>query len=164
MLLELALLGLIDAPEPGEVVVLSGSADDPRLDAALRQLGEPSERVEPDVAAVRLGRAVGASAVDALDVQAITARVRQAIVRNEAPDIRTALLVWLLKQDYVGGRAAFETLFPRRAWIVGRALRRIRPDLYAHGADDRAAAAHRVLYALLPTAYAPLAGDGASPA
>ena len=158
MLIELALRGLLDVPpvagsrgtrESGvHVVVAAPIGDNAALDGALERLRALSEPLTAVDAAVRIAPYVAALAVSAIGVEQTRARVEGAIVGEGATDIRTALLVWMLKQGVVLGDFAREEIFPGPTEVTRRALRRARPNFYTLAEYEVAAAAHRVLFAI----------------
>ena len=157
MLLELALRGLLDVPPVAgsrgttksgvNVVVAAPTGHNAAVDGALERLRALSEPLTANAAAARIASYVAALAVSAIGVEQTRARVEDAIVGEGATDIRTALVVWMLKQEVALGDFPREEIFPGRPAVTRRALRRARPNFYAVADDEVAAAAHRVLFA-----------------
>jgi len=157
MLLELALLGLLDVPpvvvsrgrrESGSLVdVGAQTGRSAPLDGALERLRSIGEPIDARQATARLAPYVAALSVPAIGGKETRDRLRDAIIGDGPTDIRTALLVWMLKQDLVLGDVAREAIFPGRTAVTRRALRRAGPDCYALADHEVAAAAHRVLFA-----------------
>ena len=157
MLLELALRGLVDAPpvagprrrskSGSDVVVEAAITENAALDGALERLRSFGDPLEAEAAAVRLAPYVAALTVALVGVEQTRARVTEAIVGDGATDVRTALFVWMLKQDLALGDFARKAIFPRRTGVTRRALRRVGPNFYALTGHETAEAVHRVLFA-----------------
>ncbi len=155
MLLELALRGLLDVPAVAEsrgrsrsgsaVVVGAAISDGAALDGALERLLSFGEPLEAQSAAARLAPYIGALAVPSVGAAETRARVADAIVGDGATDVRTALIVWMLKQDAELGARAFPGAFPRSVAVTRRALRRARPTF--NDPAEHEVAAYRVLFA-----------------
>ena len=159
MLLELALRGLLDVPpvagwggrskSGSDVVVGAAISTNPALDGARKRLRSFGEPLEARSAAARIAPYVAALAVPSVGVEEMRARITEAIVGDRATDVRTALIVWLLKQDPALGDFARKAIFPGRTAVTRRAVHAATPDLYAEGEYEVTAAAHRVLFATL---------------
>lgn len=158
MLLELALRGLVDVPTTtgrgnrdtaGSILVVGAeAADNPTLDGALERLRAFGSPLHAQSAAIRLAPYVASLVVPTVGAEDGRTRARDAIVGGGATDIRTALLLWMLKQDLVFGAFTIAALFPKPTGVTRRALRRVGPDFYALADHEVAATAHRVLFAL----------------
>ncbi len=147
MLLELALRGCADAPTREALVVADRSTGHAALDGGRDRVAHRPDYATPGGTAHRLGAYVRALRTPESTAAAIAA-TRAAIEERHAGESRSALLVWLVKQDYVLHRIAFAILFPDNRRSDRRALR-WSPDL--HVDDDREATlrAHRVLAAII---------------
>jgi hypothetical protein len=152
MLLELAVLGHIDVAE-GTLAVAKGFGPNPALAGALRRLVEDDDLLPLEVRALHLGAYVGGLGADAAGVGDLRDRAREMIVSRQSPDLRSALLVWMIKQDALVWRVALPLLFADRMRKGRRALRRTSPDLYAAADRETAGRAHRVLRALVIQPY-----------
>jgi hypothetical protein len=151
MLLELAILGYVDVAE-GTLVVPKGVGPNAALIGALSRLVEDDD-FPLDVKALHLGAYVGGLGADAVGVGDLRDRVREMIVSRRSPDLRSALLVWMIKQDAIVWRVALPLLFADRMREGRRALRRTSPDLYSAADHETAGRAHRVLHALVIQPY-----------
>ena len=151
MLLELAVLGHIDVAE-GALVVAKGVGPNPALRGALARLAQDDDS-PLDVKALHLGAYVGGLGADAVGVGDLRDRVREMIVSGRSPDLRSALLVWMIKQDDTVWRVALPLLFADRSRPARRALRRTSPNLYSVADHETAARAHRALHALVIQPY-----------
>ena len=148
MLLELALRGVVDVPKRGEqLVVAEHRTGRGRSRRGGRSIATRGAYATPGATAHRLGSYVRALHPTDLPGPWIAA-VREAIASRRAADPRTALLVWLVKQDQVLLRVALPVLFPGRQRGVRRALKWCPP---LRVGDDREATlrAHRVLAATM---------------
>jgi hypothetical protein len=163
MLLELALQGLVDVPPASRrrtkdkpvLIIGTEASGNAAFDGALSRLRAFDGPLEPQSAGIRLAPYIGALVVPAVGARPRRETIQDAIVGDGATDIRTALLVWMLKQDQVLGGGISEAIFSGHARAMRPALRRVNPDLYGLADHDVAAAAHRVLYStLLPLAPA----------
>jgi hypothetical protein len=147
MLLELALCGAIDAPTRHELVLSHRPTGDAAVDGALRRIDDRDLLMDPRGAASFLGPYVALLDADPSHAASVRAETREAF--EEGPGYpRSALLLWLVKQDYVFRGVAVPLLFDdaRRG---RRLVRRSRPSI--HVGDDLAATmrAHRVLASLI---------------
>jgi hypothetical protein len=155
MLLELALCGAMDAPTRRELVLHRRPTGDAAADGALRRLDDPGLLEDPRGAAALLGRYVALLDADPSDAAAVRAQARDAFMEGPASP-RSALLLWLVKQDSVFRGVAVPLIF-EDARRGRRLMRRSRPSI--HVGDDRAAAmrAHRVLMAVVVQPHPPVA-------
>jgi hypothetical protein len=147
MLLELAIRGLAESPARRELTIADGAQND-ALRGALSRVAARMP-IEPRPAASLLGAYVSGLDVRTTGADAARERLLHAIVGREPTDLRTALVVWLLKQDYVLGQTAARAVIPGPGREVRRALQGASPDLYARADPTVAARAHRMLYALI---------------
>lgn len=147
MLVELALAGLIDAPAADALAVAVRRSGRPVLDGAAERIARRPPYATPHGTAWRLGAYVRAlRPPDRREL--VVDRLREAIDTRVAPDVRTALLVWLVKQDQILGRVASTAVSgddPHRR----RRLRRWSPALLAGSDRDARLRAYRVLTALV---------------
>jgi hypothetical protein len=110
MLLELALLGLLDAPSGEVLVVFERRLGRPTPDGAADRVARNPAWATPGGTAYRLGPYVRAlRPPDRMDAVAVS--VRQAMMGRHLPDLRTGLLVWLVRMDYDMKRVAFPVVF-----------------------------------------------------
>ena len=144
MLLELALCGAMDAPTRKQLVIHHRPTGDAAVDGALRRLQGRDVLADPPRAAWLLGPYVALLDADPSQAAAVRAETREAFEEGPAYP-RAALLMWLVKQDYVFRRRAFPLLFDDDVRRGRRLVRRSRPSI--HVGDDRATTmrAHRVL-------------------
>lgn len=149
MMLELALCGAIDAPNRREITLHPRPTGDPAADGALERLLDRDVVTDPPpYTASWLGTYVGLLDVDPSQAAMVRTQTREAFEEGPAHP-RAALLVWLVKQDYVFRRVAFPMVFDGGAWRGRRLMRRARPSI--HVGDDREATmrAHRMLAATI---------------
>jgi hypothetical protein len=147
MLLELALRGLLDAPSREALVVIDGDTGHAALDGARDRVARSPVYATPGGTAHRVGAYVRALRTTE-DTAGAIAAVQDAVASRRADDPRTALLIWLVKQDQVLHRAAFPALFPGRPPRIRRELR-WSPALDVGDDRDATLRAHRVLAALI---------------
>jgi hypothetical protein len=148
MLLELALLGLLDAPSRDVLVVAGHRLGRPTLDGAADRLAREPDWAVPQGSARRLGRYV--RALRSADSTAwVTTSLREAIRDRHAADARTALLVWLLRQDELLKRVVVPIVFGASTRDGRRALHGWVPGFDGFSERPAILRAHRVLTAVL---------------
>lgn len=168
LLLELALLGFADVPfttgrtgrvrSGSRLVMGSPEVGNAAMDGALERLETFETPLDAQTAAVRIAPYVAALAPRAAGVDVARAGLREATIGAGPTDIRTALLVWMLKQDSALGGLTVAAIFPKGSGVTQRTLRHVGPDLYAFADDVEAAVAHRVLFALFRVPDFPATG------
>ena len=135
------------------MVVEAAITENAALDGALERLRSFGEHPQAQSAAVRIAPYVAALAVASVGAEQWRARITEAVVGDGATDVRTALVVWMLKQDVALGGFARRAIFPGRTAVTWRALRRAAPNFYAEAEYEVAATAHRVLFATVATPF-----------
>ena len=160
MLVELSIRGLLDVPSVervrgraksgSDVVPSTASSQNAALDGALTRLRSRGEPLEATRAAVFMAPYVAVLSVSATGADDARAGLREAIVGEGPADLRSALLVWLLKMDLGTGDFARRAIFPGRTQVTPRAVRRASPNFYELADHEVAHAVHRVLFAAIP--------------